>query len=141
MYVLISKHKYKYIKHGWNRNNNVWIQHINFYELTSKLILNCLQKLINNLLNWKTAYPIARNKNEPMIRLPPQYFKVIPGYYLVAIKHIISHGGWQSSFQMFSCSGWHSLVFRDLDFHVPKGVTSIWRQERLGSGTTSLKLK
>ena len=30
-----------------------------------------------------------------MIRLPPQYFKVIPGYYVVAIKHVISHGGWK----------------------------------------------
>ena len=26
-----------------------------------------------------------------MIRLPPQYFKVIPGYYVVTIKHMISH--------------------------------------------------
>ena len=61
------------IKHGQNRNNNVSIQHINLYELleatasiikyTSKLILDCLQELINNLLNLQTLYPIVTNKN------------------------------------------------------------------------------
>ena len=45
------------LKHEWNKNNNVSIQHINLYELseatasiikcTSIQILNCLQKLIN----------------------------------------------------------------------------------------------
>ena len=59
-------------KYGWNTNNNISIQHINLYELlgatvsiikyTSKLILNCLQELINNLLNLQTTYPIATNK-------------------------------------------------------------------------------
>ena len=61
------------IKHGQNRNNNVSIQHINLYELleatasiikyTSKLILDCLQELINNLLNLQTLYPIVTNKS------------------------------------------------------------------------------
>ena len=47
-----------------------------------------------------------------MIRLPPQYFKVIPGYSVVGIKHVISHRGWQSSF--YKClpvrgdTPWHS---------------------------------
>ena len=49
------------IKHGWNENNHVSIQHINLYKLsevtasiikyTSILIVNCLQELIKNLLN------------------------------------------------------------------------------------------
>ena len=62
------------IKHGQNRNNNVSIQHINLYELleatasiikyTSKLILDCLQELINNLLNLQTLYPIVTNKSQ-----------------------------------------------------------------------------
>ena len=60
------------IKHGWNKNN-VSIQHINLYELleatasiikyTSIQILNCLQKLIHNLLNLQTMYPIATNES------------------------------------------------------------------------------
>ena len=60
------------IKHGWNKNNNVSIQHIKFYELSEttgsiinyslKLILNSLQELINNVLNLQIMYPIARNK-------------------------------------------------------------------------------
>ena len=60
------------IKHGWSKNNQVSIQHINLYELsevtasiikyTSILILNCLQEMIKNLLNLQTTYPIATNK-------------------------------------------------------------------------------
>ena len=54
-------------------NNNVSIQQINIYKLleatasiikyTSIQILNCLQKLINNLLNLQTTYPTATNKS------------------------------------------------------------------------------
>ena len=57
------------IKHRWNENNHAWIQHINLYKLsevtasiikyTSILIVNCLQELINNLLNLQTRYPTA----------------------------------------------------------------------------------
>ena len=60
------------IKHGWSKNNQVSIQHINLYELsevtasiikyTSILILNCLQEMIKNLLNLQITYPIATNK-------------------------------------------------------------------------------
>ena len=60
------------IKHGWSKNNQVSIQHVNLYELsevtasiikyTSILILNCLQELIKNLLNLQTTYPISTNK-------------------------------------------------------------------------------
>ena len=32
-------------------------------EYISKLVLNCLQELINNLLNLQTTYPIATNKS------------------------------------------------------------------------------
>ena len=134
--------KTMYHKAQVNENNHVSIQHINLYKLsqitasiiksTSILIVNCLQELINNLLNLQTRYPIATNKSyqnfitdivklkqkqflgvnilikrrlisfnkqtllnlqKPMIRLPPQYFKVIPGNHVVAIKHVISHGG------------------------------------------------
>ena len=56
-----------------NRKNKVSIQHINLFKLlkatasiikyTSKLILNYLQELINNLLNLQTAYPITTNKS------------------------------------------------------------------------------
>ena len=42
-----------------------------------------------------------------MIRLPFQYFKVTPCYHLVAVKHMISHRGSQSSFYMFTWS-WFS---------------------------------
>ena len=61
------------IKHGWNENNHVSIQHINLYKLsevtasiikyTSILIVNCLQELIKNLLNLQTRYPKATNKS------------------------------------------------------------------------------
>ena len=61
------------IKHGWNKNNHVSIQHINLYELseittsiikyTSILILTFLQELINNLLNFQTTYRIATNRS------------------------------------------------------------------------------
>ena len=61
------------IKHTWNENNHVSIQHINLYKFsevtasiikyTSILIVNCLQELINNLLNLQTRYPIATNKS------------------------------------------------------------------------------
>ena len=61
------------IKHGWNKNNHVSIQHINLYELseittsiikyTSILILTFLQELINSLLNLQTTYPIATNRS------------------------------------------------------------------------------
>ena len=61
------------LKHWLNKKNNGSIQHINLYELsettasiikyTSIQILNCLQKLINNLLNLQTTYPIATNKS------------------------------------------------------------------------------
>ena len=61
------------VKHGWNKNNHVSIQHIKLYELsevtaciikyTAILILNCLQELINNLLNLQITYPIATNKS------------------------------------------------------------------------------
>ena len=56
-----------------NKNNNVSIQHITLYEPleatasiiehTSIQILNCLQKLINNLLSLQTTYPITTNKS------------------------------------------------------------------------------
>ena len=52
---------------------NVSIQHINLYELseitasiikyTSILILNCLQELINKLLNLQKTYQTATNKS------------------------------------------------------------------------------
>ena len=61
------------IKHTWNENNHVSIQHINLYKFsevtasiikyTSILIVNCLQGLINNLLNLQTRYPIATDKS------------------------------------------------------------------------------
>ena len=40
-----------------------------------------------------------------MIRLPPQYYKVILGYYVLAIKYAISHEGWQSYFYMLPVWG------------------------------------
>ena len=61
------------IENRWNENNHVSIQHINLYKLsevtasiikyTSILIVNCLQELINNLLNLQIRYPIATNKS------------------------------------------------------------------------------
>ena len=52
--------------------NHVSIQHIILYKLSevtasiikyrSILIVNCLQELINNLINLQTAYPIATSK-------------------------------------------------------------------------------
>ena len=61
------------IKHEWNKNHHVSIHNINLYEFSevtasnikykSILILNCLQELINNLLNLQTTYPIATNKS------------------------------------------------------------------------------
>ena len=58
---------------GEIKNSHVSIPHINIYELlevtafiikrTSILILNCLQGLINNLLNLQTTHPIATNKS------------------------------------------------------------------------------
>ena len=58
---------------GEIKKDNVSIQHINLYELsevsasiikyTSILILNCLQELINKLLNLQKLYPIAANKS------------------------------------------------------------------------------
>ena len=35
-----------------------------------------------------------------MIRLPPQYFKVIPGDHVVAIKHVISQPFKRQSYEM-----------------------------------------
>ena len=53
--------------------NHVSIQHIILYKLsevtasiikyTSILIVNCLQELINKLLNLQTRYQIATNKS------------------------------------------------------------------------------
>ena len=61
------------IKHRWNENNQVSIQHFNLYKLsevtasfikyTSILIVNCLQELINKVLNLQTRYPIPTNKS------------------------------------------------------------------------------
>ena len=55
------------------KSNHVSIQHINLYELsevaasiikyTSILILNCLQEMINNILNLQTTYSIEANKS------------------------------------------------------------------------------
>ena len=71
--AIIIINKIIYHKTWVNKNNDVSIQHINLYELseatasiikyTSKLILNCLQELINNLLNLQITYPIATNKS------------------------------------------------------------------------------
>ena len=53
--------------------NHVSIQHIILYKLsevtasiikyTSILIVNCLQELINNLLNFQTRHPTATSKS------------------------------------------------------------------------------
>ena len=62
-----------YLKNmGLIKNYNVSIQHINLYEFSEAIvsiikctpiqILNCLQKLINNLLNLQTTYSAATNK-------------------------------------------------------------------------------
>ena len=62
----------------YNRNNNVSIQNIILYKLSqasasivkyTSLLLNCLQELINNLLNLQTTYPIATNKSLSIIFL------------------------------------------------------------------------
>ena len=45
-----------------------------------------------------------------MIRLPPQYFKVIPGYYVVPIKHEIFHGGLQRLILRAEAAMLHILV-------------------------------
>ena len=57
--IIIIINKTIIIKHEGKRNNNVSIQHINLYKLseaiinyTLKLILNCLQKLINSDYPW-----------------------------------------------------------------------------------------
>ena len=57
------------------KNSHISIQHINLYQLsevtasiiryTSILIVNCLQELINNLLNLQAMYPTATNKTYP----------------------------------------------------------------------------
>ena len=80
----------KSIKHEWNKKNHVSIQHINLYELsevttsiikyTSTLILNCLQELINNLLNLQTMYPIATNESyQSFITHHKTKIETIPG--------------------------------------------------------------
>ena len=61
------------LKHGSTENNHVSIQHIIHYKLlevtasiikyTLILIVNCLQELINHLLNLQTTCPIAINKS------------------------------------------------------------------------------
>ena len=61
------------LNHRWNEHNHVSIQHINLNKLsevtvsiikyTSILIVNCLQELINKLLNLETRYPIATNES------------------------------------------------------------------------------
>ena len=71
--IIIIINKIMYHKNGWNENNHVSIQHINHYKLsevtasivkyTSILIVNCLQELINNMLNLQTTYPIATHKS------------------------------------------------------------------------------
>ena len=71
--IIIIINKIMYHKNGWNENNHVSVQHINHYKLsevaasivkyTSILIVNCLQELINNMLNLQTTYPIATHKS------------------------------------------------------------------------------
>ena len=58
----------------------------------------------NTLIQWRSSLLINTLPylQKPMTRLPLQYFKVTPGKYVVAIRHVISHRGWQTSFQMFT---------------------------------------
>ena len=61
-----------------------------------------------------------------MITLPPQYFKVIPGYYMVQSSMWSLTEVDKVPFKCLPVWGDISLVLWDPDFHMPKGFTNIW---------------
>ena len=60
-----------------------------------------------------------------MVWLSPLYLKVIPCDYIITFEHMVTNGSRKGTFNNLDCLWWHTLMFRNLYFQMPKGFASI----------------